>query len=64
MPKKTPLGFNIFAYGESVVADHPDPVKRQAPDDTLNHNAELTDQLIRSLMDRIQVLEDTLGVSG
>lgn len=63
MPKKTPLGFNLFAFGESVVADHPDPVKRQAPDDTLNHNAELTDALIRDLLNRVAQLEAAQGVS-
>jgi len=61
MPKKTTHAkLNKFAYQESCVADHPDPAKRQAPDDTLNHNADLLDQHLKAIYDRLHAL-DGLG---
>lgn len=61
MPRKTPnIGLNKFAYGESLISDHPEPAKRQAPDDTLNHNADVLDVTIADILARLEVVEDLL----
>lgn len=49
MRKTEHLKLNKYAYGESVVSDHPEPAKRQAPDDSMNHNWDVIDEAYAGL---------------